>query len=54
MFYSETLMEKYEEGMNLLKEALFNVHFTVERTKSIMLQMLNAIPGAKLKVRRVD
>jgi Zn-dependent M16 (insulinase) family peptidase len=49
MFYAETLFEKYVAGIEMLKDAIFNVKFTADRTKSICSQLLNIIPPAKLK-----
>ena len=47
MFYVEAKMEKYESVVLLLKEALFNVEFSVSRAKSIISQLLNRIPSKK-------
>ena len=48
MFYTESMMDKYEEGLKLLKDALFNVKFTKERTQTILTMLLNSLPNAKL------
>ncbi len=53
MFYGETLFEKYEAGIEMLKDSLFNVVFTADRVKSLCSQLLNIIPGAKLKANSV-
>lgn len=48
MFYCECMLEKYEQSVNLLKTALFNVKFTLERTQTILSMLLNSLPNAKI------
>ncbi len=48
MFFVETLVEKYSEGIKLLRDTLFHVDFTVERAESMVGQLLGAIPEMKL------
>ena len=52
-FYLETMLDKYEEGLALLKDYIFNVEFNEERTKNLVDQLLNGIPSAKLKATTV-
>lgn len=49
MFYLETLMEKYEDGITLLRDSLLQVEFTEDRLLSLVNQILNGIPSIKLK-----
>ncbi len=48
MFFVETLVEKYSEGIELLRDTLFHVDFTAERAESMVGQLLGAIPEMKL------
>ena len=46
-FYVEAKMEKYTSIVSLLKEALFNVEFTISKAKTLVSQLLNRIPAKK-------
>ncbi|CAB4060734.1 Uncharacterized protein C05D11.1 [Lepeophtheirus salmonis] len=47
LFYIETLPEKYNASIQLLKDTLFRPKFTSERFKSVIQQILNGIPVKK-------
>ena len=47
MFHLEAKMEKYESVVSIIKEALFNVEFTISRAKTIVSQLLNRVPSKK-------
>jgi len=53
MFNAVTLFDKYVAGIEMLKDSVFNVVFEADRVKSICSQLLNIIPGAKLKAASV-
>jgi len=45
MFSFEAHLDKFEESMRLFKETLHMVEFTEERARTVILQLLNSIPG---------
>ena len=47
MFYAEAKLEKYMEVVDMVKEALFHVEFSIDRANSIISQLLNGIPSLK-------
>ncbi len=49
MFFVESLMEKYTEGVELLQDTLFHVEFTEERAKSMVGQLLKGLPAKKIR-----
>ncbi len=53
MFFVEAKAEKYMEAIALLKQSLFNVEFTEERAKTVMIQLLNSIPSEKLSAAKI-
>lgn len=53
MFYAEAKMENYLDVVSLMRTALFNVEFSVDRAKSKVTQLLNRIPALKAKASSV-
>ncbi len=47
-------MENYVQAVDLLKEALFDVEFTTDKARTIMSQLLNSIPRAKLSASKMN
>ncbi len=45
MFSFEAHLNKFEEAMKLFKETLHMVEFTEERARTVIIQLLNSIPG---------
>ena len=48
MFFCEAELDKYEETIQLFKEALFDIEYNLDKIKSLLSQALNSIPGTKL------
>merc|ERR1719415_400138 len=48
MFFAEAELTNYEETIELLKEALFNVEFNIDKAKTLISQLLNGLPSMKL------
>ena len=53
MFYAEAKMENYLDVVSLMRTALFNVEFSVDRAKSKVSQLLNRIPALRAKAASV-
>ena len=45
MFSFEAHLNKFEESMKLFRVTLHMVEFTEERARTVILQLLNSIPG---------
>lgn len=48
MFFGEAEITNYEESIEILKDALFNIEYNMEKVKSLLQQALNSIPSMKL------
>ena len=54
MFFVEGELDKYEEVIGLLKEAIFNVEFSLDKAKTLISQLLNGIPSMKVSASTVN
>ena len=48
MFFAEAELANYEKTIGLLREAIFNVEFSLEKARILISQLLNGIPSMKL------
>ena len=48
MFFAEAELTNYEKTIGLLREAIFNVEFSLEKARILISQLLNGIPSMKL------
>ncbi len=48
MFFGEAELSNYDKVIEMLREALFDVEYNIDKIKSLLAQALNSIPSMKL------